>query len=478
MNAQGPSFRRPATWAALVGLTLLAGGIRSLRLEDWSLETDEAFTLHDSLHAFEGTEAEFAPRYPVGYALERWAVGRGLVFREREIRWLPALAGTLTIPVAAIAFAPIVGGGASLLGALGLAFAPWHIYWSQYARYYAFLVLFVVLFLGFLHDALVRRRLGSMLAALGFFALAVGTHPTVGFLLPSLVPFALLSVRGGSLPGLRREGVGLRSVLIGLGILATVAVGLFVFPEAFSRHFYRKAGASPGLYAGTVAYWGRPTVLSLSAIVVAYGAWKRERGVLYLALASFGPLALGAGASFFVRANAQYVVFTVPALLALAGWGVVHAARRAGPWIAAALLATVGADLLAQTTLYFGPYGGHRSPWKEASAFLWRNAGPDDVIVSTQAAIVEFYLHPGETRLRRPRRVFWTSGYVERDFERTRHRAPRIWYVVGDADLEDWSAGARDRFRARLREEARFVAEWKLQIATDDLTVKVYREDP
>jgi len=477
VNAQGLLFRRPYTWAALAGLTLLAGGIRGFRLGEWSLETDEAFTIHDALHAFEGREAEYAPKFPVGYTLVRWALGSGPVFREVEARWLPALAGTLTVPAAAIAFAPIVGGGASLLGALGLALAPWHVYWSQYARYYAFLVLFVVVFLGCFHHALERRHVGAFLAALAALALAVGTHATAGFLLPALLPFLLLAARPLPLRGREGRRLGLRAGIAGLGVLALLAVGAFVFPEAFTRHFLRKPGASPGLYAGTLAYWARPPLLAAAAIAAAFGVARRERGILYLALASFGPIVLAAGAAFRVRANAQYVVFTIPVLFALAGWGVVQVSRRAGPWLGAGLLAAVGADLLGELALYYGPFRGHRPAWKEASAFVWRHAGPEDLLVSTQAPIVDFYLRPGATQLRRPGRVYLLSGYVEEDFERARHRAPRVWYVLGDADLEDWPADMRGLFLARLREEARLVAEWKLQIATDDLTVKVYRED-
>ncbi|MCI0585294.1 MAG: hypothetical protein L0323_00475, partial [Planctomycetes bacterium] len=64
------------------------------------------------------------------------------------------------------------------------------------------------------------------------------------------------------------------------------------------------------------------------------------------------------------------------------------------------------------------------------------------------------------------------------EFERGAERRGRIWYIVNDADLDDWPPPERTRFRDRLRERARLVAEWPRRIVTDDLGVKVYREDP
>ena len=146
--------------------------------------------------------------------------------------------------------------------------------------------------------------------------------------------------------------------------------------------------------------------------------------------------------------------------------------------LAAGILAILAADLLGETVLYFGPHAGHRASWREACAAVRDRAREGDVIASTQAPLVEFYLNPSSTRLRDPSRSFWLSAYTLGEFERGAQRRERIWYIVNDADLDDWPAAERTRFRDRLRERARLVAEWPRRIVTDDLGVKVYREDP
>src|SRR5262249_28082945 len=159
-------------------------------------------------------------------------------------------------------------------------------------------------------------------------------------------------------------------------------------------------------------------LLAAAAFAALEGIRARHRGALFLTLASFGPIAGGLSASLVARANAQYIVYTLPALLALVGWGALEVARAGRKTLAAGILAAGAADLLGETVLYFGPHAGHRASWREACALVREHARDGDTVASTQAPLVEFYLNPASTRLREPTRAFWLSAYTIEEFER------------------------------------------------------------
>lgn len=480
-RAEEPDPGPKGSVGALLGGCLLVGllalGIRLTRLGEWSLETDEAFTIHDALHAL-GSEGGSRLRFPVGYAFERLVLGGAGSVDEFDARIGPAVVGSLTAPLAALAFAPVVGNAAALLGAAGLAIAPWHVYWSQFARYYALLVFLVVAALGFLFVGLDRAKLRFFLPGGALLAVAVATHPSAGLMCASLTPAPLFFAGLGGFRGRIRFNRARAAVLAASGVVLAVLVHPMLRDTFLSYRSNPTKSPSPHLFLGTVAFWARPALLAAAGFAAVEGLRQRHRGALFLALASFGPIAGGLLASFFARANAQYIVYTLPALLALAAWGALEVARAGRRVLAAGILAILAADLLGETVLYFGPHAGHRASWREACATVRDRAREGDVIASTQAPLVEFYLNPSSTRLRDPSRSFWLSAYTLGEFERGAERRGRIWYIVNDADLDDWPPPERTRFRDRLRERARLVAEWPRRIVTDDLGVKVYREDP
>ncbi|MGH7149301.1 MAG: hypothetical protein ACREIU_01315, partial [Planctomycetota bacterium] len=433
--------------------------------------------IHDALHAL-GPDSGAKLRFPVGYAFERLALGGGGPVDEFDARIGPAVVGALTPPLAALAFAPVVGTAAALLGAAGLAIAPWHVYWSQFARYYALLVFLVVAALGFLFVGLDRARLRFFLPGGALLAVAVATHPSAGLLCASLTPAPLFFSGLGGFRGRIRFTRARAVVLAATGVVLAFLLYPMLRDTFVSYRSNPTKSASPHLFLGTVAFWARPALLAAAAFAAFEGFRIRHRGALFLTLASFGPIAGGLLASLFARANAQYIVYTLPALLALSAWGAIEVARAGRRVLAAGILVVLGADLLGETVLYFGPHGGHRASWREACATVRDGAREGDVVASTQAPLVEFYLNPSSTFLRDPTRSFWLSAYTLGEFERGAERRGRIWYIVNDADLDDWPPPERSRFRERLRERARLVAEWPRRIVTDDLGVKVYREDP
>ncbi len=123
-------------WSSVIELTLLAAVLRFLRLGDWSFWIDEGNTLWLTQH-LSGKRPTDA--YPLFFWLERGMVE---LFGTSEfaLRLLPVMLGILTVPMAYLFFRRAAGERAAFWGALLLALSPWHMFWSQNARYYTLLM--------------------------------------------------------------------------------------------------------------------------------------------------------------------------------------------------------------------------------------------------------------------------------------------------------------------------------------------------
>jgi predicted membrane-bound mannosyltransferase len=121
----------------LAVITLMAGVLRFRKLGEWSFWGDEMLTVGGKEDGFNYRIA----RRSVTLTLIRATVDL-LGTSEWSARLVPALIVVATIPdlyfLIRRAFDPAVG----LVTVLLLAVSPWHIYWSQNARFYTALLLF------------------------------------------------------------------------------------------------------------------------------------------------------------------------------------------------------------------------------------------------------------------------------------------------------------------------------------------------
>ncbi|MEA2713012.1 MAG: hypothetical protein QOK27_973, partial [Gemmatimonadales bacterium] len=129
--------RRPEPTATylLAGLIVLAFLLRFWRLGDWGFDSDETFTLRDSINLNPSN-----PR-PLLYLLNHYIVSPLVPLNELGLRLLPALFGVLAIPAFYFVARRLVGTRAALFGALLLTFSSLHVYYSQFARYWTLVFL-------------------------------------------------------------------------------------------------------------------------------------------------------------------------------------------------------------------------------------------------------------------------------------------------------------------------------------------------
>ena len=179
----------------LLGITLLAAGLRLFRLGDWSFWIDEAHTYRNVVEDLAKFWSSEVSAYPLSFLLMR-----GLPDFMQNTEWgmrLPAVFfGIASVPALAIAARGMVGRKAALLAALFLALSPWHLYWSQNARAYSMVLFFSVILLGAFYHGFERRSVPLLIVALGTLLVAGFSHTTAFLLLGVIVSYGILARLG------------------------------------------------------------------------------------------------------------------------------------------------------------------------------------------------------------------------------------------------------------------------------------------
>ena len=468
---------RGAKRVLLVAMVL--GTLRFLALGEWSLWIDEAYTLAD---ARTGT----GHLNPVGYALfDLWY---GLAEGRPDELWMrlpAALFGWLAIPLSVWALVPFVGRRAAALAALVVAVSPWHLYWSQNARFYTLAQCFGLVGVGLLVRGIRDVRVAGLVAAGVFLLLGAATHPSAAMLMGAALFAPVLLARLGKLrvpPGVRL-GRPLAIVFV-VALVASVPWMRDVW-HVWSR---RQGVGDPVHLVLTTGYLLTPVVglgVLLGTFEVLRG--RRPKARLLVAIAA-GVLGLAFVASFFVRVSAQYVFVAMPLLAALAalpcarsegsgapGAGTRLARRRAAAWIYGLVLTL---PLGVESALYFTQRHGDRPRWREAYQHVFENRRWTDLVLGMQAPVGQYYWAPWSVDLRQWGMVVQLDQYragVAGDWLRY---GRRIWFVVNHEELYDWGERERDQMRRilaeRCTEEAYFPVPWTPR----DLNVSVYLLDP
>ncbi|MFW6033163.1 MAG: alkaline phosphatase family protein, partial [Phycisphaeraceae bacterium] len=262
--------------ASLAVAMLLAAGLRLYQLPRASFWADELYSVESIVYQREHPLElwRFASHLPVRLGL--WASGaeidraridrpedwRSLGIHETSTRIGPAIVGILTVPLLGLASLRLLGPrGASVLMIL-LAVSPWHLYWSQNARFYILLFLFYNL-------ALILYYLGSrhqsrphLVAGMVFAVVAYLIHPPAIFLFAILAADWLVAhLRGRPVP---LGQAGRLAVTLALGACQSAAPVSDATPPAAAasapaeaplilvsidgfRHDYRQKAPTPTL---------------------------------------------------------------------------------------------------------------------------------------------------------------------------------------------------------------------------------------
>ena len=451
----------PAFIAGLIALvTLLAGGLRFFRLEEWSFWVDEGFSLRDI--AALGETRPLLSKFHFLYYVLSIPIIDSLGVSEFSARLLPAVVGTLSIPLMFVFAKYMFDTKVALLASVLLAISPWHIYWSQNARFYSLLLLLYTAALMIAYIGIVQGRISYMLGSSALAGLALVTHPTAAFFVLIVAIYILLlnvlSWEHSPQPKLRLLlSLALLPLLFILYEGVRVGAGELSAPEVLQPFFEGQPSIHGNrLLAGVGYYIGVALVCSAIIGGVFLISRKDHRG-LFLVLSVIIPLPV----LFVPTSFPRYVFLSLPSWILLGSVAVIEIynrlLRKEGI-LAAALLLIALIDPLSQDILYYGYQNGNRSDWKGAFELVITNRLENDLVATTWRELGEFYLSED---------VLLVS---ELDPDSFRESKERIWVVADgwiNSELHEW-----------LRRNANLVDNLDVYLPGRTLELNVFLYDP
>ena len=282
----------------------------------------------------------------------------------------------LTYLLGAQLFSRAVG----VLAAAILTFLPWHIWHSQYARYYAVVLFFVILMYVFVVRAVRRDSISGLCMAAVAAVLAVASHVTA-----VLIPFScwLVCVVLYFFPSLREDFVSRRIVHIGFwtGVVSIAVVSPFVidifigwsssahgwvkYPAQLVFQYYREIGA-----VGLVA---------LLALLVAIRE-KRHFAATYLIITMLTPLCLVMIGSLIANMRADYAIGILAPMVIAAAFAINSVWRQSADGRVVATVLTI-LLVIDATPRLISHYTDRLSRYSSnAVEFLLENYRPGDRI--------------------------------------------------------------------------------------------------
>jgi 4-amino-4-deoxy-L-arabinose transferase-like glycosyltransferase len=450
-------LERPAYQYLLLALiTLLAVALRLYKLGDWSFWGDEIYTIRDAKNAITNPGIKALSPMLTGLTLE-W-----LGTSEWSARLVSALIGAVSIPLLFWPVRKIFTPGIALLSCLLFALSPWHLYWSQNARFYTSMLLLYTLALFAFYFWLEENRFRYLVAFFVFLGLAMLERMSALFIVPVLGIYVLALL---VLPIPKPAGLTLRNLLI-LIVPGALLMIFLIGPRLdgllnFIPQLGRINNNPFWIVAGVVFYVTIPVILLGTAGIVVL-LMQRSRSALLLGSAAIVPIITMAIISMVSYSANRYAFITLSSWLVLAGVAAVQLVSASKTkLVAVSILLLLMLEPLSQNFLYYRYQNGNRDDWKGAIALVERHRQEGDVVAVAHSDIGKYYLGPDSTN-------FYNVNFDEIDSS-----GRRIWFIedMNVAELAPEKA-------AWLRQHAQLVAVHDVHVEARQFLMRVYLYDP
>lgn len=383
-------FARSALVSGAV-LLLLAVATRFFRLTYWPLAGDELFTIADSRTlAFKGK--------PLLFYMNHYLIEPTLGLDALGVRLLPALFGIASILLLLWAGRRILGTPAGLFAALLVLFNPWHLYLSQYARYYPLVFFFSTIAIVAFHLAYREDSVPWLSGGLAAAILAMLSHASAGLVLGAIGAWIVGTTGWEYLS----EGRSSRFRLMLSGVLVAgllVAAVVYFIPVLAD---WQKLPASYG-FAGPVLFlsFGQWLTAGTSLFAVGGALWMWRSGeresATYLLSVVVLPFVFLAVGGYFIKASVPFLFPAAPAVFLLAGYFLhrLYGVLRPGGFtsiaaVAVVLLAGIATGVPSFVSHYMD---GSRPDFRAAASYLDEHVTSGDALVLTDLKnALEWYL--------------------------------------------------------------------------------------
>ena len=402
-NFVGIENRRKYQYLLLLVITLVAAALRFYKLGSWSFWIDEIFTV-GRVQAHYSSLEEIIQNVPPNWTwlplslLLTSGILNTLGTNEWSARLVPALIGIFSIPILYFPIRRLLGSAVALMAVLLLAVAPWHLYWSQNARYYTALLLFYSLALFAFFFALERDRLGYMLLFIVLTYLATSERLSALLIVPVVACYLLLLkiLPFEKPPGLRARNLLPLILLPIVGVLfeiyRLVEGHQLMISDVYSNFLNGTIDVlhAVRLLSGVIYYIGVPLVC-LAFFGGIYLLAAKKRLGLFLLLGALVPLVV----LLAPVSQTRYVFQSLPFWIIL---GII-AVRQIyisvsghGRILAVGVLVLLLVDPIGQVWLYYNYQNGHRWDWKGAFALVQGKRVDGDLVVTTWPQLGSYYL--------------------------------------------------------------------------------------
>lgn len=458
-------------WLSII--TLFAAALRFYRLGEWSFWIDEIFTIDHAVSHFSTTELllknipPFRNWIPLSVIVNAQVLKLGGI-NEWSARLTPAIIGILTIPILYFPTRKIFGPHVALISVLLLAVSPWHLFWSQNARFYTSILLFYTLALFTFHLALERNKPGYFVLFYGLLYLAFSERLFAFFIFPVIgVYLVALWVFKFEKP----KGLTFRNMaLMALPILVGGAIELYSrITHNESRFFadfdwfFLYRNDDPLRLLGNISFNLGIPLMVLALFSGLFLLTRRHRAGLLITVNAVVPLVMLVAVNPFIFTKDRYIfmfLFSWIVLAAVAIHELLSQVTEQHKWLAMGVLVLLLMDASGDALLYYRINHGNRAEWNTAFYTIQKQSLPEDVVVTYWPEFRTFYLD----------REF--IQYEEIDVPTLLDSGKRYWFVV-DAE----TIWANSEVKAFLEENGRLIDIRYLR-TPDDFYLKIYFFDP
>lgn len=267
-------------------LVSFALAIRLIGLSSWGFEQDELYTRNDARDFGARSSGPGITARPLYYLIQRLCFSI-LPQTELGLR-IPALVfGVLGVAFTWIAANRIFGRRAAMIAGVAVAVSPWHVYASQFARYWSLVYLLSVVAVFVVLRALETENPRRWLLAATVLWLGTITHPTFVFPLLAVVPIAhFLRADGRML----HQWPSRTAMLFGVAPLISLVTVSFAVSSLLTPRGHFGNGIGRGLHANISVFlamvqWMGVEIFSaaiLGATFMAFFAPTRRWGLIAL----------------------------------------------------------------------------------------------------------------------------------------------------------------------------------------------------
>jgi mannosyltransferase len=417
----------------LAVITLLAFVLRFYKLGEWSFWIDEIFNTNRVQIHYGTIEAVIRnipparPWLPLSLLLTSSALGI-LGISEWSARLVPCVIGVVTIPVLYFPIKRYLGVTVGLLATLLLAISPWHLYWSQNARFYTSLLLLCSLALFAFFHGIEQDSPGAILLFIVLSYLAASERLLALFIAPIVLSYLFLLVIASPQrpPGLRKRNLlllllpGIALVLFELYQFITTGISMLAYEGQF---FVGQSNISPlRLLFAIVFRIGVPWIC-LGFFGGLYQLVERTRIGLFVFLAAVVPIILLLMLAPFSFTVDRYVFITLPfwiILTAIAIKEIFVQIEGRNLLLPLGVLALVLMVAMGENLLYYQFQNGNRPDWRQVFEIVEQQMQEDDLVLSTRPELGHYYLDSNVASINE----FQTGD--------THQIGRRIWFVIDE----------------------------------------------